>query len=122
MNEEQIEFILNTLQPEFLEICSDSHGTRAIQAIMNFLFTPKLRILFFDIIKPIFISLINELNGTHVINRFIDYCPEFSNNINSIIMDNCINLATHKRGCFFVQNYLTMLINTKSDLKINIIN
>ena len=122
LNEEQIEFILNTLQPEFLEICSDSHGTRAIQAIMNFLLTPKLRMLFFDIIKPIFISLINELNGTHVINRFIDFCPEFSNNINSIIMDNCINLATHKRGCFFLQNYLTMLINTKSDLKINIIN
>ena len=37
-------------------------------------------------------------------------------------MENCINLATHKRGCFFLQNYLTMLINIKSDLKINIIN
>lgn len=122
LNEEQIEYILNTLQPEFFDICSDSHGTRAIQAIINFLFTAKLRFLFFDIIKPIFISLINELNGTHIINKFINFCPEFSNNINSIIMDNCINLATHKRGCFFLQNYLTMLINNKSDLKINIIN
>ena len=41
LNEEQIEYILNTLQPEFLDICSDSHGTRAIQAIMNFLLTNK---------------------------------------------------------------------------------
>ena len=122
LNDEQIEYILNTLKPEFLDICSDSHGTRAIQAIMNFLLTAKLRILFFDIIKPIFISLINELNGTHIINKFIDYFPEFLNNINNIIIDNCINLATHKRGCFFLQNYLTMLLNTKSDLKINIIN
>ena len=122
LNEEQIEYILNTLQPEFLDICSDSHGTRAIQGIMNFLVTTKLRVLFFDIIKPIFISLINELNGTHIINKFIDFFPEFLNNINNIIIDNCINLATHKRGCFFLQNYLTMLINIKSDLKINIIN
>ena len=122
MSDEQIEFILNTLQPEFLDICSDNHGTRAIQGIMDFLLTAKLRNLFFEMIKPIFISLINELNGTHIINKFIDFCPEFLHNINNIIIDNCINLATHKRGCFFLQNYLTMLINIKSDLKNNIVN
>ena len=115
LNEEQIENILNILTPDFLDICSDSHGTRAIQGIMNCLQTEKLRILFFKIIKPIFISLINEMNGIHIIYKFINEFPEFSEEINDIILENCLNLATHKRGCFFTEKYLIMLSNINND-------
>ena len=113
LNEDQIENILNILTPDFLDICSDSHGTRAIQGIMNYLHTEKLRGLFFKIIKPIFIPLINEINGTHIIYKFINEFQEYLKDINDIISDNCLKIATHKRGCFFIQNYLIMLSNNK---------
>ena len=115
-------YILNILTPDFLDICSDSHGTRAIQGIMNYLRTEKLRVLFFKIIKPIFISLINEMNGIHIIYKFINEFQDFLSQINSIVLDNCLNLSTHKKGCFFIQNYLIILSNVKSNFKQNLIN
>ena len=111
LNEDQIANILNILASDFLDICSDSHGTRAIQGIMNCLQTEKLRVLFFKIIKPIFISLIIEMNGIHIIYKFINEFSEFLEEINDIILDNCLNLATNKRGCFFTENYLIILGN-----------
>lgn len=122
LNEEQIQNILQILTPEFMDICSDIHGTRAIQGIMNNLQTEKLRSLFFSIIQPNFISLIYDVNGIHVIYKFINEFPEFINQLNSIIFNNCLTLATHKRGCSFLQNYLIMLNNIKSEYRQNIIN
>ena len=127
LNDEQIEYILKILAPEFFDICIDSHGTRAIQCIINFLDTEKLRIQFFEMVKPIFISLINELNGTHIIYKLMNFCPEFLNQINKIIIENCLTLATHKRGCFFIQNYLIFLTNNnnynlKKDIIDNLLN
>ena len=86
LNEEQMEYILKILEPEFLDICIDSRGTRVIQSIMDLLLTEKLRKLFFDIIKPIFISLINEFISTHIIYKFINLFPEFLEETNNIII------------------------------------
>ena len=111
LNEDQIANILKIISPEFFEICCDSHGTRVIQGIMDYLQTEKLRILFYEMIKPLFISLINEQNGIHIIYKFIYGFPEYFNEINNIIVDNCLSLSTRQKGCFFIQNYLTMLNN-----------
>ena len=122
LNEEQIENILIILKPEFKDICCDIHGTRSIQGIMNNLQTEKLRNLFFEIIKPIFIYLIKDTNGSHIIYKFLNEFKEFLNQVNYIVLDNCLNLSTHKKGCFFIQNYLLILSNVKSNFKQNIIN
>lgn len=118
LNEEQIEIMLYILKPEIFQICSDTYGSRSIQCIMNYLLTLKLKMLFFDMIRPFFISLINDINGVHIIYNLVNEFPEFMNEINIIINDNCINLALNKRGSFFIQNYL-MLVN--NDYKNNII-
>ena len=122
LNEEQIENILNILKPEFKDICCDIHGTRSIQGIMNNLQTEKLRNIFFEIIKPIFIYLIKDANGSHIIYKFINEFQEFLDLVNSIVFDNCLNLSTHKKGCFFIQNYLIILDNVKNNFKEKIIN
>ena len=120
LNDEQIEVILNILKPEFFDICCDNYGTRSIQGIMNYLQTNKLKVLFFEIIKPFFISLINETNGIHIIYKFVNQFPEFLNEVNIIIIDNCVNLALNKKGSFFLQNYL-MIINNNNNYKNDII-
>ena len=89
---------------------------------MNNLQTEKLRNLFFEIIKPIFIYLIKDVNGSHIIYKFLNEFKEFLNQVNYIVLDNCLNLSTHKKGCFFIQNYLLILSNVKSNFKQNIIN
>ena len=118
LNEAQMEYILKILAPNFLDICIDSRGTRVVQSIMDLLLTEKLRKLFFDIIKPIFISLINEFISTHIIYKFINLFPEFLEETNNIIINNIIKIATHKRGCIFLQNYLSNMnkINLKNEL------
>ena len=118
LNEEQMEYILKILEPEFLDICIDSRGTRVIQSIMDLLLTEKLRKLFFDIIKPIFISLINEFISTHIIYKFINLFPEYLEESNNIIINNIMAIATHKRGCIFLQNYLSNMnkINLRNEL------
>jgi hypothetical protein len=85
---------------------------------MDLLLTEKLRKLFFDIIKPIFIGLINEFVSTHIIYKFINLFPEYLEDTNNIIKNNIIAIATHKRGCIFLQNYLTNMnkINLKNEL------
>jgi hypothetical protein len=121
LNDDQIEYILTIINPEFFGICCDKYGCRVIQSLMNFLQTKKIRQLFYQIIEPNIIPLINELNGIHIIYKFINNFPEFLNEVNNIIYNNCISLATHQRGCFFIQNYLLM-INKRIDCKQKIVN
>ena len=121
LNEEQIENILKIITPQFLDICRDTYGSRVIQGIMNNLNTSNLRFLFFDLIKDIFISLIYDMYGYHIINKFVVEFPDFLDQSNSIIVDNCLNIATHKKGCILLQNYLNLLFNIKSNNKQKII-
>ena len=118
LNEEQIEYMLKILSPEIYDICCDNYGTRAIQGIMDYLQNEKLRLLFFGLIKPIISSLIYEINGMYIIYKLIKDFPEFLAQINDIIIDNCINLATHKKGCTFLENYLIMIKDTIHKQKI----
>ena len=86
---------------------------------MDFLITEKNRNLFFEIIKPLFTNLINEVNGTHIIYKFIKVFPEFSEASNEIIINNIVAISTNKRGCIFIQNYISSL--NKDNLRQNII-
>jgi hypothetical protein len=121
LSEEQIENIIKIITPQFLDICRDIYGSRVIQGIMNNLNTSNLRILFFDLIKDIFISLINDMYGYHIIYKFVVEFPDFLDQSNSIIVDNFLKIATHKKGCIFLENYLNLLISIKSNNKQKII-
>jgi hypothetical protein len=57
-------------------------------------------------IKPFIIPLLKEMHGAHIINKFISIHPEYSSDINKLIIDNCSSLATHKHGCCFLQKIL----------------
>ena len=111
LNEEQIELILKIIEPDFLEICINNHGTRVIQCIIDFLTTDKLKNLFFKIIKPVFIDLIKELNSTHIIYKLLTVYPEFLASSNEIIINNIISISTHKRGCVFLEKYLSFCVD-----------
>ena len=100
------------------DICCDNYGTRAIQGIMDYLQNEKLRLLFFELIKPIISSLIYEINGMYIIYKLKKDFPEFLAQINDIIINYYINLSTHKKGCTFLENYLIMIKDTIHKQKI----
>ena len=119
LSPDQIQRILEILTPTILDIGSNSHGTRVIQNLINFLSTKELVNSFLNSIKPYVIPLLKELNGTHIVNKFINEHPECADEINKIIVDNCSLLATHRHGCCILQK---MLEGSNKKLKNNLIN
>ncbi|MCQ2817688.1 MAG: hypothetical protein MJ252_10525 [archaeon] len=106
MNEKQKEEIIEKISPSLFEIGSNSHGTRVLQSLINFLNTEKLIKKFLSALVPNVIPLIKELNGTHVVQLFTKTFPSYSDIINKIIVENCHLLAIHRHGCCVLQKYL----------------
>ncbi len=111
---DQIKEILLIISQNVLEIGSNSHGTRVIQNLINCLSNQDLINSFIKMIEPYIIPLLKELNGTHIIQKFINDFPQYSSLINNIVIDNCISLATHRHGCCVLQKYLD---NVNKDFK-----
>ena len=120
LSPEQIQTILEIITPTILDIGSNSHGTRVIQTLINFLTTKQLVNCFLNSIKPYVIPLLKELNGTHIINKFLYDHPEHAEEINKIIIENCSLLATHRHGCCILQKMLEGKQNKK--FRTNLIN
>ena len=106
LSPDQIKKILEIIAPTILDIGSNCHGTRVLQNLINHLSTKELVDCFLNSIRPYIIPLLKELNGTHIINKFINDHKECAEEINKIIIDNCSLLATHRHGCCILQKML----------------
>ena len=115
----KIKKLLEIIAPTILDIGSNSHGTRVIQHLINFLSTKELVDYFLNIIKPYIIPLLKELNGAHIITKFINNHPECEEEFNKIIVENCSLLAIHRHGCCILQK---LLDGPNQKLKYDLIN
>ena len=106
INPNQIKEILTLISNNILDIGSNSHGTRVIQYLISFLNQNDLSNYFFNIIKQYVIPLLKELNGTHIIQKFLNDFPNFQDLIDDIIIVNCSSLAMHRHGCCVLQKFL----------------
>ena len=106
LSPDDIKIILENIEHNIFDLGSNHHGTRVVQNLINYLNTPELADLFLKIIKPYIISLLKEMHGTHIINKFLLKFPKYMGEINKVILDNCCSLATHKHGCCFLQKIL----------------
>ena len=106
LTEDQLKKILEIISPTILDIGSNCHGTRVIQNLINYLKTKELVNCFMNSIRPYVIPLLKELNGTHIINKFVQDHKECADEINRIIIENSSLLATHRHGCCILQKML----------------
>ena len=111
MSENQIKEIMIILSPHFLTIGCNCHGTRVLQALIEKLSNKYLREYFLKGITPLIIPLLQDLNGTHIVQKFAELYNEYDNFINEIIIQNSSVLSTHRHGCCVIQKYLEILNN-----------
>ena len=102
LSENEFKIFLEKISKNILDLGVDHHGTRVIQNIMPYLNNKELFNLYLNIIKPSIIPLLKEMHGVHIINKIIVLHPEYSNEINKIIIDNYSSLETDKQGCCFL--------------------
>ena len=97
----------NTLSPSFEEISCDCHGTRVLQKLIELIKTPELKFLFYQLIKPRVCQLLKDLNGTYIVQKYVQLnLLEYGLKINSIIIENSAELCTDRHGCCVIQKYL----------------
>ena len=105
LSEQNFNEIISTITTNFFEIGINPHGTRVIQNLITHL-TPSLKNKFILILNPLIIPLINELNGTHIVQKFCENFPNDSEFIYKCILDNCLNIAKNRHGCCVLQKYI----------------
>ena len=91
------------------------HGTRAVQKLIENLRSEELINSFVKILRPHIISLIKDINGNHIIQKFLSQIegPQ-SVIVYETIIENTIEISTHKHGCCVLQKCIE---NAKENMK-----
>ncbi|GER42158.1 pumilio 12 [Striga asiatica] len=109
-NEDQMTQLLCVLindERKFKEICTDMHGTRAVQKLIEHLTNAEQRSLLTSVLRRITLPLVKNNNGQHVIQHCLRYFKEDNKHILNVVADNCLDVATDKSGCCVLQQCLT---------------
>ncbi|XP_058096776.1 pumilio homology domain family member 4-like [Magnolia sinica] len=100
----QILLVVTGEPGELVRISLNTHGTRAVQKLIETLKTREQTSLVISALEPGFLDLIKDLNGNHVVQRCLQ-C--LSNEDNEFIFyaaaKYCVDIATHRHGCCVLQ-------------------
>jgi len=102
------------ITPHFLSLAANTHGTRVLQKLLDFIKTEKLISKFSEIIQDK-VYLSKDMNGNHIIQKFVTLM--ISNNvfIFDAIMEDFYDTITDKHGCCVLQKCLEVAdINYKN--------
>ncbi|KAK3035755.1 hypothetical protein RJ639_033457 [Escallonia herrerae] len=106
-NEEQMTQILISVirdDHSLKNICHDTHGTRAMQKLLEHLTTQNQRFLVVAVLSGITVDLTKSLYGHHVIEHCLkSFSDESVSHILNVVAANCLEIATDKNGCCVLQ-------------------
>lgn len=89
---------------ELISIALSTHGTRAVQKLIETLTTEEQRKYAIAALKPGVVDLIKDLNGNHVVQRCLQRLgPEDSQFIYDAAIGCCVEIASHRHGCCVLQ-------------------
>ena len=71
-NDEQRTVLVNNAAPEMVKIALNSHGTRALQKMIEFISTSEQIQTIINALKHQVVELIQDLNGNHVIQKCLN--------------------------------------------------
>ena len=90
--------------PALIGAALNTHGTRAVQKLVETLSTPEQVSLAVAALSPGVVILIKDLNGNHVVQRCLQrLAPDASQFIYDAAAAHCVEVATHRHGCCVLQ-------------------
>lgn len=114
--------IIEKVAPDLVKISKNMHGTRAVQKMIEYLTTPEQIAIAKKALSNHVVTLIQDLNGNHVIQRCLN---RLSPQDNQFIYDSvsqaghCVEVATHRHGCCVLQRCID---HASDSQKIQLIN
>jgi pumilio RNA-binding family len=89
---------------ELVSVALNTHGTRAVQKLIETLTNKEQRAMAIEALKPGVVSLIKDLNGNHVVQRCLQRLgPDDSQFVYDAAKAHCVEIATHRHGCCVLQ-------------------
>jgi hypothetical protein len=103
---------------QIVEVALNTHGTRAVQKLIETLTSREQRALVISALGPGVVSLIKDLNGNHVVQRCLQRLgPDDSQFVYDAARNHCVEIATHRHGCCVLQRCIDFATPTqKTDL------
>lgn len=103
-NVEQRTALIKGVSNNLVKISKNIHGTRAVQKTIELVSSPGEIKVIRDALKGNVVSLIQDLNGNHVVQKCIN---KLEPNDNQFIYDavayHCVQVSTHRHGCCVMQ-------------------
>lgn len=105
-NETRLKLIKNA-SSKFIPISLDSHGTRALQKLIECVTTKEEISIIIESLKNDVVNLSRDLNGNHVIQKCLQRFSTIDNQfIFDVAYENCLQIAIHRHGCCVLQRCL----------------
>ncbi|TYG80921.1 hypothetical protein ES288_D02G255900v1 [Gossypium darwinii] len=100
--------VLVTRKQRFMEVCTDTLGTWAVQKLMLRMKSQEQISILLSVLKPIAVTLTNNIHGHHIIDQCIfTFSNEDTKHIADEIANNCMDIATDKSGCCVLNQCLS---------------
>jgi len=101
---EQRLVLIRNVSSQLVRISTNMHGTRAVQKMIEFVSTPEQVELVKLALQDNVVTLIQDLNGNHVVQRCLHRLTHGDNQfIYDAVAKHCIAVATHRHGCCVLQ-------------------
>jgi len=103
-SESQLKMLLDLLAPQLFELSLDPHGTRVVQKVIELFGQTECIGQVAVALEPHTQLLITDMNGNHVIQRFLSACsPALNQFIYDAVCANIFPVATNRHGCCVLQ-------------------
>ena len=103
-SESQVKMLLDLIAPQLFELSLDPHGTRVVQKIIEVFGQMECIGQVAATLQQHAQQLITDMNGNHVIQRFLSACsPVLNQFIYDAVCANIFPVATNRHGCCVLQ-------------------
>ena len=120
--EDMIYKLISLIHPSLSKIGTNQYGTKVIQYLIDFLTNEKNLLFFIEKILPHIVSLINDLNGVHIVQKLISIKNNYIQLVYNKIFSNIQLIAITRDGSNFIKKLIEILDENNMTLLINAIN
>ena len=120
--EDMINKFIQLIHPSIPKIGTNQYGTKVLQSLIDFLTTEENILFFIEKTLPHLVTLINDLNGIHIVQRLINVKSKHIQLIYNNIFQNINLIAVTRDGSNFLKRLIDILDQNNLNSLINSIN